>query len=148
MIHAWDPLREFTFLSAVCRLLLAETWLAKLGGNIHTRPEYIIEVLYNEKNALEQVLRFCKDRNMAITDLQIHSMDSVEEADYAAEIHLRGSEEAGCLVARIQLMPGVVSATDIEKNSSTQSGPHRLHTGAALISKKRYSRYPSLAFTP
>lgn len=95
-------------------VLVAETLLAKLGQRITTRPEYTIEVHYNEKNALDQVIRFCKDKGMAITNLQIHSMDSVPEADYAAEIRLRGSVEANALVTKIQLMPGVYTATDLD----------------------------------
>ena len=97
-------------------VLISESWLGKLGSKIiQKRPEYTIEVLYIEKNALDQVLRHCKDVHMTITNLQIISMDHHAEADYAAEINLRGNVDANRLVAQIQLMPGVVSATDIEK---------------------------------
>ena len=97
-------------------VLIAESWLGKLGSKmIHKRPEYTIEVLYIEKNALDQVLRRCKDERMTIVSLQIHSMDYHDEADYAAEISLRGNVDANHIVSQIQLMPGVVSATDIEK---------------------------------
>lgn len=96
-------------------VILAETCLARVGGTIQHRPEYTIEVLYNEKTALDGVLRFCKDNHMAITNLQIHSMDAVPEADYAAEIRLRGDRTVHEMMTRIQVMPGVVSATDMDQ---------------------------------
>ena len=95
-------------------VLLAETWLAKLGGTIQTSPEYTLEVLYNDKTTLDQVLRYCKDSRMAIVKLQIHSLEKEEEADYAAEIRMRGNRDCQTMVSRVQLMHGVVSATDIE----------------------------------
>lgn len=96
-------------------VLAAETVLACQTGSIQKRPEYTVEILYNEKNALDEVLRYCKDSRMSITSLQIHSLDLNPEADYAAEIHLRGNREPSALVPRIQIMPGVVSASGIEK---------------------------------
>lgn len=96
-------------------ILAAETVLAKLTGTIQRQPEFTLEVLYNDKTALDEVLRYCKDSRMAITSLQIHSMDGSPVANYSAEIYLRGNKEPRELVSRIQLMPGVVGAADIEK---------------------------------
>ena len=96
-------------------VLISETLLGKLGSHIQLSPEYTVELLYNDKNALDRVLRCCKDSGMAIINLQIHSMDDLEAADYAAEIRLRGSKKANDLVADIQNMSGVVSAVDLEK---------------------------------
>lgn len=86
------------------------------------RPACTIEVLYNEKNALDQILRCCKDSHMSITSLQTHSMDHHAEADYAAEVYLRGNVKANVIVARIQLMPGVVSAVLRNSESNLQKG--------------------------
>lgn len=96
-------------------ILISETLLGRLTSHLHRRPEYTIEVLYDDKTSLDQVLRYCKDRGMDITSLQIHSLDANPNADYAAEISLRGSERPAALVSQIQVMPGVVSAIDIEK---------------------------------
>ena len=95
-------------------ILLSETLLGRLTNRIQRSPEFTLEVLYDDKTALDQVLRFCKDSRMAITNLQIHSLETNPHADYAAEIKLRGSVAPAILVARIQAMPGVVGATDIE----------------------------------
>lgn len=96
-------------------VLISETLLGKLGAKIRHSPEYTVEVLYKDKDALDRVLRRCKDSGMAITNLQIHSMEREHDVDYAAEIRLRGGRKASELVADLQLMPGVVSAVDIEK---------------------------------
>ncbi|MBR6377535.1 MAG: MgtC/SapB family protein [Oscillospiraceae bacterium] len=95
-------------------VLFAETQLGKLTGSIQKRPEFTLEILYNDKTALDQVLRYCKDSHMTITSLQIHTMDDDIGARYVAEVHLRGNRQPAILVNRIQLMPGVVAATDIE----------------------------------
>ena len=34
-----------------------------------------MEVYYNEKNNLDQVLRYCKDSRMAIVNLKIHALE-------------------------------------------------------------------------
>lgn len=96
-------------------VLAAETVLGRLTASIQRRPEFTLEILYNDKTALDEVLRFCKDSHMSITRLQILSLDDNPEADYAAEIYLRGNARPVTLVSRIQIMPGVVSALDIEK---------------------------------
>ena len=96
-------------------ILIAETWMARVGRRIHPRPEYTVEVLYNEKNALDQVLRYCKDSGMAILSLQIHSLDTDHQADYSADVSLRGNVSAEKLCQHIQVMPGVVSATDLDR---------------------------------
>ena len=91
-------------------VLLAETWFALIGGAIQKNPEYIVEVLYNEKTSLDNVLRFCKDSHMSIINLRIQSLDDPQEAKYTAEVTLRGSVQSQPLIEKIQVMPGVVSA--------------------------------------
>jgi len=91
-------------------VLLAETWLARLGATIQHTPEYAVEVLYNEKNSLDHVLRFCKNSRMAIVNLTIHTAEDAVQAEYIARIRLRGKMRQDALVARIQQMPGILSA--------------------------------------
>ncbi len=91
-------------------VLLAETWFAVLGGKITKDPEYALEILYNEKTSLDNVLRFCKDNRMAITNLRIKTLEDSEEAKYAAEVSMRGNSPRESLLSQIQKMPGVVSA--------------------------------------
>ena len=94
-------------------VLITETGLNRISGTIQPRPEFIVEVLYDERNALDQVLRYCKDNRMSIVNLQIQSMPPEHEADYAANIKLRGNLASQTLVSRIQLMRGIVSAMEI-----------------------------------
>ena len=91
-------------------VLLTETWLAKLSLGIKSAPEYGVELLYNEKNSLDHVLRYCKDSHMSIINLKIHTLEESGEANYAAEISLRGTVMCDALVEKIHQMPGVVSA--------------------------------------
>ena len=91
-------------------VLLAETWLARLGATIQHTPEYAVELLYNEKNSLDQVLRLCKNSRMAIVNLTIHTAEDAARAEYIARIRLRGKMRQDALVARIQQMPGIMSA--------------------------------------
>ena len=91
-------------------VLLAETWLARLGSTIQHTPEYGVEVLYNEKTSLDHVLRFCKDNRMSIVNLTIHTAEDVPQAEYIARVSLRGNLRQDALVARIQQMPGIMTA--------------------------------------
>jgi len=91
-------------------VLVAETWLARLGSTIQHTPEYGVEVLYNEKTSLDQVLRFCKDNRMSIVNLTIHTAEDVPQAEYIARVRLRGKLRQDALVARIQQMPGIMTA--------------------------------------
>lgn len=91
-------------------VLVAETWLARLGSTIQHTPEYGVEVLYNEKTSLDQVLRFCKDNRMSIVNLTIHTAENVPQAEYIARVRLRGNLRQDALVARIQRMPGIMTA--------------------------------------
>ncbi|MBQ6430956.1 MAG: MgtC/SapB family protein [Oscillospiraceae bacterium] len=95
-------------------ILISETLLGRLTAHLPRRPEFTIEVLYNNKDALDEVLRFCKDSGMSIRSLQIQSLDENTEADYSADVFLRGNLRPAALVSQIQSMPGVVSALDIE----------------------------------
>ena len=91
-------------------VLVAETMLGWVSTSIRKRPEYMIEVLYDDKTALDKVLRFCKDSGMEIINLKILSLGDAYEADYSADVTLRGDREATFLLPRIQVMPGVVTA--------------------------------------
>ena len=91
-------------------VLLAETWLAKLGSGIQHSPEYTVELVYDEKNSLDHVLRFCKDNRMAIINLKIHTNEDTQDARYAAEVSLRGNMKQDVLLGKIQQMPGILSA--------------------------------------
>ncbi len=91
-------------------VLVVETWFGKLGSGIQHCPEYTVELLYNDKTSLDQVLRFCKDSRMAIVNLKIHALEDGADANYAAEVFLRGVVERDILLDRVRQMPGIVLA--------------------------------------
>ena len=93
-------------------VLLTETYLSMLASRIQKRPEYVLRVYYNEKDSLDQVLRHCKDRKMAITSLQIHSV-TVNNSRYSADISLRGSIRSDVLSLQIGRMPGIDACAEL-----------------------------------
>ncbi|MBR6186756.1 MAG: MgtC/SapB family protein [Clostridia bacterium] len=94
-------------------VLLAETWFARLGEHIEHHPAFTVELAYDEKTSLDNVLRLCKNKHMAISSLRIHSLEDMEDEDadarYTVNITLRGSMNQGELLKLIRLMPGVIS---------------------------------------
>ncbi len=94
-------------------VLVTETWLARLGGRIKPAPEYGVELLYNEKNCLDRVLRGFKDSGMTIINLKIHTLEDGGAARYAAVLSLRGEVKCEALLAKAHQMPGVVSAVGL-----------------------------------
>lgn len=91
-------------------VLLAETVFLEIGQNIKHHPEYTLEVHYNEKTSLDNVLRYCKDSGMSIPNLKIHSAEGNVAAKYVAEVSLRGALKAESLTEHVVQMPGIVSA--------------------------------------
>ena len=90
-------------------VLLAETVFNSIGQRIHHTPEYIVEIFYNEKTCLDQVLRYCKDSRMAIVNLKIHTLDGKRPSLYAAEVKVRGNTRPDPLTEHISHMAGIVS---------------------------------------
>ena len=74
---------------ATALILLAETLLGNLAGKIRRDPEFRICVVFRHKPVLGQVLRVCKNRRMAITNL--HVVSDVQEGltCYKAYVSLR-----------------------------------------------------------
>ena len=90
-------------------VLIAETVFHILGRKIRHTPEYSIEIHYNEKTSLDQVLRYCKDSRMAIVNLKIHALEG-KDTLYAAEVRVRGAVQPEPLTEHIAAMRGIVSA--------------------------------------
>ena len=96
---------------ATILVLLAETVFFDVGRKIKHQPEYTLEVHYNSKTSLDNMLRYCKDNGMSIINLKIHSSDDASaETRYTAVISLRGTAEAEVLSNHVIQMPGIVSA--------------------------------------
>ena len=94
-------------------VLITEVCFSTLSGKIQKNTQYVFVVLYNDKTSLDQMLRFCKDHRMAIVNLQIQSLAADREAQYSAEVTLRGDMDSAALLETVQRMPGIVSAQDL-----------------------------------
>ena len=90
-------------------VLVAETVFHVIGRRIRHSPEYSVEIHYNEKTCLDQVLRYCKDSHMTIVNLKIHTLEG-KDAQYAAEVRVRGSMKPEPLTEHVARMNGIVSA--------------------------------------
>ena len=90
-------------------VLIAESLFDRIGQKIPHTPEYTMEVFYNEKACLDQVLRYCKDSRMTIVNLKIHTLDGKGPSLYAAEVKVRGNTKPEPLTEHITQMTGVVS---------------------------------------
>ncbi len=87
--------------------------LARLGVRINQRPEFALEVLYDRKDSLDQVMRFCKDQHTAIKNLQIFTGEN-DAAKYSAILDLQTNRNRKMLIDKIRLMPGIVYAEEHE----------------------------------
>ena len=70
-------------------VLITETYFSRVGNRIHRTPEFKILVTYQEKTALDHVMRYCKDQKMSISNLQVVSTTAAEPVTYSALITLR-----------------------------------------------------------
>lgn len=74
---------------ATVLVLATETLFSILAQHIKRTPEFKIALHYQQKPALDQVMRYCKDQKVAITNLRVVSSSDAENPDYAALLSLR-----------------------------------------------------------
>ena len=74
-------------------------------------PVYEFTIYYREKGALDEVMRFCKDRRMTIRRLRIHALPDVEAARYEANINISGNASPVQLLEAIRARPDIINAT-------------------------------------
>ena len=100
-------------------ILLTETLLAPLGNQIRQIPRFELALRYDDKKALDAVLRYCKDKHMSIRRLSIRSLETDNKA-FKALVELQGRQKAAELRERIRQMPGIVSVdlTETEDDSN------------------------------
>ena len=94
-------------------IILVETYFETLRAKIRVAPEFEIALSYYHRNDLDDVLRYCKDNDIAITNLKVTGSKDSDEAMYSALITLKadGDNEAQDEIAReISRMSGIISA--------------------------------------
>lgn len=94
-------------------ILLTETLLGPVSGRIKHIPRFEFILQYDDKKALDAVLRYCKDEHMTIRSLRIHSSEAGSQA-FKAFVELQGRKKAAELQEKIRQMPGIVSIELIE----------------------------------
>ena len=105
-------------LIATVLILFTELCFAGVGKRIRYIPEFRIILRYRHKLALDQVLRHCKDRRMAITDLQITGSGERDAAEYTAVLSLRqmGDADQNALLSHIRGTPEILEAELVEES--------------------------------
>ena len=91
-------------------VLLTETLMEKIRYRIRKSPRYKVELLYSEKDALDNALRRMKDDRFAITNLKIQSLEDHPAARYMALVDLRGRAKTENLLDKIRQIDGIVNA--------------------------------------
>lgn len=94
---------------ATALILFTETIIAQAATHIKTTPEFRITLHYRHKPALDQVMRYCKDQRVAITDLRVISRSDNEHPNYVAVLSLRPSRRLNreLLLTHIRNVHGV-----------------------------------------
>ena len=100
---------------AAIMIILVEICFANVTKMIKHTPEFNAVVQYTHKEALNYVLRYCKDAKMAITNLQITGNASLDVPVYTAIISLRpyGNISRGDFFNRLREKEGVVFADEL-----------------------------------
>ena len=97
---------------ATLMMLFVETALNSFRNKIHYAPEFEIALSYYHKTDLDTVLRFCKDKNVSITNLKITGTKDTDTALYSALLTLKSATNIDIedLAKQIDNMPGIISA--------------------------------------
>lgn len=92
-------------------VLLTELLLFRLIGRMKRDRVLLMRLRYSRKNALDEMMRYCKDHNLAIRSLQVDA-EGGENAVYNAEIqlHAAGSVKEELLLSHIRSISGIESA--------------------------------------
>ena len=101
---------------AAVLVVCVEVFCADLGGRLRKKVEYHIRIGYQDKSALDRVLRYCKDNRFAISKLQVTGTNDQEQPVYSALISLRSRKftTIEVLMEHISKSSGVLSAETTE----------------------------------
>lgn len=101
---------EGAMITTVC-VLLTEIYASKVTQRMKRASVYQIQLLYEEKSALDQVLRYSKDHRFAINNLQVTGTSDIDASYYTAYISMRARQivELEPLLDYFETIPGVIS---------------------------------------
>lgn len=100
--------------AATALILLTESCFTGLSKRIPYTPEFRLALRYRHKLALDQVLRYCKDKRLAITDLQVTGSADADAPVYDAVVSLRarGRLDVERLLAHIRSVPEILDVQE------------------------------------
>ena len=101
--------------AATILVLITEIFFSKLSKNIKHTPEFKLTLRYENKLALDQVLRYCKNRRLTITNLQVVAVNDEISSGYSAVISLRPRQtvDRQALETHIRSIPEVFAVDEI-----------------------------------
>ena len=104
-------------LAATALVLITEIVFPRVSANIPHMPEFKLMLRYRHKLALDRVMRYCKDKRLAITNLRVTSDDGEDGTVYTARIGLRPRRvvDRETLLAHIRDIPEILEAEYVEE---------------------------------
>ena len=102
-------------IGATLLVLIIETFMNGIRGKIRHTHDFRIAASYYHRQDLDEVLRFCKNNSMSITNLKITGTSESSRPIYSALITLRSSGDTNhdALMKKINNMEGVISAEEL-----------------------------------
>lgn len=99
-------------LIATVLILITEVFFSHLSSNIKSMPEFDLTLRYEHKMALDQVMRYCKDKRLAITDLRVNRGGDNQALVYTAVVTLRPRKavDRDTLLEHIRGIPEILEA--------------------------------------
>ena len=99
-------------------VLFTEIALLEFGITDDRQARFSVEILYDRKDSLDEVMRFCKDQRTSIKNLQIHA-GTEGVSKYSAILDLqsdltRSGRNKKALIEQISMMPGIVHTEERE----------------------------------
>lgn len=93
-------------------IILVETYFNSIRSRIQYSPEFDVALSYYHRTDLDKVMRYCKDNDIAITNLRITGRADSETALYSALLTLKASDDIDHeeFAGQIDEMSGIVSA--------------------------------------
>ena len=92
-------------------IIITETYFSVLVQRIVKTPEFMIILHYHHKPALDQALRYCKDKRLLITNLQVKGECEGENPIYAAVITVKPRQnqkvDHDAIISHIKSISGV-----------------------------------------
>lgn len=95
-------------------VLITEVYFYRVTMNLRRPSIFPLVIRYRDKNVIDQLMRSCKDKRIAILQLRVTSRPNGEAAPYEAVVTLRPRREINreLLLSHIEEMPGILSVHD------------------------------------